>query len=219
MSTIENNQKGTTQTEKKTSHFSSLRVFIVDDDDFSSTMYGQFLKNNGFPHVEVINEGEKCVARLNERPDIIFLDHQMADMSGMETLQKIKKYDPSIKVVIVSGQENIRMAVSFIKQGAFDYIVKGDDEMLRMKTILKKLETDETEVIAEPVSGIGTIAKNTSLTSVVAILLLIVQCALVVYYYMNNIWMILLGISMFILSILYYRNYRTLKQIEHAVGN
>lgn len=216
MNSTTDNKSGSTQKHEKQNNRSGLKVFIVDDDDFSSNMYGQFLKHNGFPNVDIINEGEKCVAKLNERPDIIFLDHQMTDMSGMETLQKIKKYDPHIKVVIVSGQENIRMAVSFIKQGAFDYIVKGDDEMLRMKTILKKLDTDEQEEETTTTSGISGFAKNISITSLVAVLLLIVQCGLVVYYYMNNIYMILLGVSMLVLSLLYYRNYRAVRHLQHA---
>lgn len=216
MNSTISNKGGEQQKQEKQSNRSGLKVFIVDDDDFSSNMYGQFLKHNGFPNVDIINEGEKCVAKLNERPDIIFLDHQMTDMSGMETLQKIKKYDPHIKVVIVSGQENIRMAVSFIKQGAFDYIVKGDDEMLRMKTILKKIDTDEDEEEATASAGISGFAKSTSIISIVAVVLLVVQCGLVVYYYMHNIYMILLGVSMLLLSFLYYRNYRAVKVLQHA---
>ena len=213
---VDNRPKDPSKPEKQKSNQSALRIFIVDDDDFSSNMYGQFLKHNGFPNVELISEGEKCVARLSERPDIIFLDHQMADMSGMETLQKIKKYDPKIKVVMVSGQENIRMAVSFIKTGAYDYIVKGDDEMLRMKTILKKMQSDEENTEEEAPVGISGSAKNVSITSMVAVILLLVQFGLVVYYYMHNIYMIMLGVSMLILSALFFRNYRAVKQLQHA---
>jgi CheY-like chemotaxis protein len=216
MNSTSDNKSGSTQKQEKQNNRSGLKVFIVDDDDFSSNMYWQFLKHNGFPNVDIINDGEKCLAKLSEHPDIIFLDHQMTEMSGMETLQKIKKYDPHIKVVIVSGQENIRMAVSFIKQGAFDYIVKGDDEMLRMKTILKKLGTDEKEGGSLATSGISGFAKNIGITSFVAVLLLIVQCGLVVYYYMNNIYMILLGVSMLVLSLLYYRNYRAVRHLQQA---
>ncbi len=213
---IQHKPQDSSNQEKSKSNLSDLHIFIVDDDDFSSNMYGQFLKHNGFPKVELISEGEKCVARLSERPDIIFLDHQMADMSGMETLQKIKKYDPKIKVVMVSGQENIRMAVSFIKQGAYDYIVKGDDEMLRMKTILKKMQSEEeTE---DPVSSnsISGFAKNISITSLVAVILLLAQFGLVVYYYMNNVYMIVMGVSMLLLSALFFRNYRAVRQLQQA---
>lgn len=162
----------------------NMKIFVVDDDEFSLNMYGHYLQQIGYPNVSLINEGEKCVARLQEEPDIIFLDHHMQDLSGMETLQKIKKYNPYIKVVIVSAQENIRVAVSFIKQGAFDYIVKGDDEMLRMKAILKKIDPEELQVKQK--RWLSRFDRSSTLTATIAVILLITQCAFVLYYFSNS---------------------------------
>jgi len=162
----------------------NMKIFVVDDDEFSLNMYGHYLQQIGYPNVVLINEGEKCLARLQEEPDIIFLDHHMQDLSGMETLQKIKKYNPHIRVVIVSAQENIRVAVSFIKQGAFDYIVKGDDEMLRMKAILKKLNPEELQVKEK--RWFSRFDRSSTLTATIAVILLITQCAFVLYYFSNS---------------------------------
>lgn len=162
----------------------NMKIFVVDDDEFSLNMYGHYLQQIGYPNVSLINEGEKCVARLQEEPDIIFLDHHMQDLSGMETLQKIKKYNPYIKVVIVSAQENIRVAVSFIKQGAFDYIVKGDDEMLRMKAILKKIDPEDLQVKQK--RWLSRFDRSSTLTATIAVILLITQCAFVLYYFSNS---------------------------------
>jgi polysaccharide export outer membrane protein len=162
----------------------AMKIFVVDDDEFSLNMYGQYLQNIGYSNVTLISEGEKCLAKLQEEPDVIFLDHHMQDLSGMETLQKIKKYNPHIRVVIVSAQENIRVAVSFIKQGAYDYIVKGDDEMLRMKVILKKLDPEELHMKHK--RWFSHLDRSSTLTATIAIVLLITQCAFVFYYFSSS---------------------------------
>lgn len=179
-STLEN----TASAVKSVDSAHNMKIFVVDDDEFSLNMYGHYLQQIGYPNVSLINEGEKCVARLQEEPDIIFLDHHMQDLSGMETLQKIKKYNPYIKVVIVSAQENIRVAVSFIKQGAFDYIVKGDDEMLRMKAILKKIDPEDLQVKQK--RWLSRFDRSSTLTATIAVILLITQCAFVLYYFSNS---------------------------------
>ena len=179
-STLEN----TASAVKSVDSAHNMNIFVVDDDEFSLNMYGHYLQQIGYPNVSLINEGEKCVARLQEEPDIIFLDHHMQDLSGMETLQKIKKYNPYIKVVIVSAQENIRVAVSFIKQGAFDYIVKGDDEMLRMKAILKKIDPEDLQVKQK--RWLSRFDRSSTLTATIAVILLITQCAFVLYYFSNS---------------------------------
>jgi polysaccharide export outer membrane protein len=208
---------GTEMATKKSMVSNDIKIFIVDDDEFSLNMYGQFLNTNGFTNVELINEGEKCLARLQESPGIIFLDHQMADLSGMETLQKIKKYDPHIKVVIVSAQENIRMAVSFIKQGAYDYIVKGDDEMLRMKTILKKLGQDEEEPV-QRTRLFGQLDRGNTITVIVAVVLLMSQFGLVFYYYMNATWMIFVGLTLLSFIAMIYKNHKTVKALSERLS-
>ena len=179
-STLEN----TASAVKSVDSAHDMKIFVVDDDEFSLNRYGHYLQQIGYPNVSLINEGEKCVARLQEEPDIIFLDHHMQDLSGMETLQKIKKYNPYIKVVIVSAQENIRVAVSFIKQGAFDYIVKGDDEMLRMKAILKKIDPEDLQVKQK--RWLSRFDRSSTLTATIAVILLITQCAFVLYYFSNS---------------------------------
>lgn len=208
---------------KKDMMSNQIKIFIVDDDEFSLNMYAQFLRNNGFENIALINEGEKCLARLQEHPVIIFLDHQMQDLSGMETLQKIRKYSPHIKVVIVSAQENIRMAVSFIKNGAYDYIVKGDDEMLRMKTILKKLASEEEETDADIETErskkkyFANFDSSSLLIVLVALLMFIGICGLVVYYYLHAFWMGFVALSAGAIVLFLWKIGRSLKMVPASL--
>lgn len=121
--------------EKKT----NARIFLVDDDPFCLSLYQQHLSNLGYQQVSVFNNGSDCLNSLVSEPDIIFLDHRMETMNGLEVLKKIKRVNPDIYVVILSSQDNISTAVSSLKYGAFDYIVKGDEEFENISKVLNKI--------------------------------------------------------------------------------
>ncbi len=117
----------------------SVKIFLVDDDLFSLSMYEQHLRNLGYTNINCFSSGNDCVNALVLQPDIIFLDHDMEGMNGVETLRKIKRFSTNIFVVFVSGQEKIAAAVNSLKYGAFDYIMKGHDEKGLMEGVLQKI--------------------------------------------------------------------------------
>lgn len=117
----------------------SLKIFVVDDDKFCLNIYKQHFLNIGYTNVETFSNGTDCLNRLTENPDIIFLDHSMKILNGLEVLKKIKRFNPNINVVFISSQNDIQTAVNSLKYGAFDYIVKGDDEQRRIDSIIKKI--------------------------------------------------------------------------------
>ena len=102
-------------------------------------MYEQYLKNNHYENIISFSSGEECLDELHQKPDIIFLDHNMEDLNGFEVLKKIKRYDPNIYVIMVSAQENIDTAVNALKYGAFDYIVKDANVCERMTDTIEKI--------------------------------------------------------------------------------
>ncbi|MFE3847459.1 response regulator [Flavobacterium sp. LB3P45] len=123
-----------------------FKFFIVDDDVFCAKMYGQDLKNLGFNDITYFNNGTDCLSNLDQKPDIIFLDHNMEDITGFEVLKKIKRYNPNIYVVMVSGQENIKTAVDALKYGAFDYIIKDNTVIDKMELIINKINMVKEEL-------------------------------------------------------------------------
>jgi DNA-binding NtrC family response regulator len=114
------------------------KIFVVDDDVFSLTIYEQHLRGLGYTDVFTFATGTDCLNQLTQMPDVIFLDHGLDDLNGIEVLKKIKRFDPDIYVVFISGQENIETAVNSLKYGAFDYIVKGGNDVQRMENVLEK---------------------------------------------------------------------------------
>jgi DNA-binding NtrC family response regulator len=116
-----------------------FKFFIVDDDVFFANMYEQYLKNINYNDIVYFDNGTDCLNNLNLNPDIIFLDHNMDDMTGFEVLKKIKRYDPNIYVVMISGQENIKTAVDALKYGAFDYVIKDSNVCDKLTQIISNI--------------------------------------------------------------------------------
>ncbi|MFT5668976.1 MAG: DNA-binding NtrC family response regulator [Vicingaceae bacterium] len=116
------------------------KIFIVDDDQLTSNIYAQHLKNLGYMDVSIFDNGQDCLNALIEEPTVILLDHYMKNLTGMEVLQKVKRFDPNIYVVFISGQEDISTAVEALKFGAFDYIIKGQDDIKSIEKVMIKIK-------------------------------------------------------------------------------
>jgi DNA-binding NtrC family response regulator len=122
------------------------KIFLVDDDLFSLNVYRQNLENLGYNDISLFLNGTICLNNLHQKPTIVFLDHNMDDLNGFEVLKKIKRYDPNIYVVIISAQESMKIAIDALKYGAFDYIIKGDNESDKMKNVLLRIESIHNEI-------------------------------------------------------------------------
>lgn len=117
----------------------NFNFFLVDDDPFYLNLLEQMLRNQGHDQMHLFESGVDCLNALNQKPDIIFLDHNMDTINGYEVLKKIKRFDPDIFVVMVSGQEDLKTAVDSLKHGAFDYILKSGDEGQKISEVIEKI--------------------------------------------------------------------------------
>ena len=130
-----------------------IKLFLVDDD----VMYLKLLEIEFLQHAEFVIEtyatGELCVANLSNHPNLIILDYHLdgvdeTAMNGIETLDRIKKFNPDIPVIMLSSQDKIEVAVDCMLHKASDYIVKSETAFVRMqKTIgtifrVKKIENE-----------------------------------------------------------------------------
>ncbi len=117
------------------------KIFIVDDDPVISEMLKDHLSKMTSYEISLYATGEECLEQLNSKPGIIFLDFYLNSVNkdaldGLEILQEIKKVDPEIDVVILSGQDKIEVAVKTMQYGAFDYIVKGEGAFYRAEKVV-----------------------------------------------------------------------------------
>lgn len=100
------------------------RVLVVDDDGDLRTTISEALESSGFLVGQAV-DGEKALESIRkERADLVMLDVDMPRMNGMECLNHIKEYDPSIIVIIMTAYSTIEDAVKATKQGAYNYLAK-----------------------------------------------------------------------------------------------
>jgi two-component system, OmpR family, response regulator len=128
-----------------------IKLFLVDDDAvFLKLLQIEFLEHADF-EIETFATGELCIASLLHEPDIIVLDYYLDGVdrdaiNGIDTLDKIKAFDPDIPVVMLSSQDKIDVAINSMHHKAFDYVVKSETAFMRLKKIITTiLETQKLE--------------------------------------------------------------------------
>lgn len=118
-----------------------LKIFIVEDDVWFGELLKHHLSLNPDYEIHLLSNAKQCLESLYKKPDIICIDFGLPDIKGDALLPKIQEFNPNIPVIVISAQEDISVAVNFLKGGAKDYIVKDEHtkEML-WNSILKVRE-------------------------------------------------------------------------------
>lgn len=118
-------------------------ILIVDDEKDIRELIADILGDEGFPTRTAANADEAIAALNAEEPALMILDIWLKDsrMDGIDILKQVKRNNPSVPVVIISGHGNIEIAVAAIKQGAYDFIEKPFNIDQLMVVITRAMET------------------------------------------------------------------------------
>ncbi len=120
-----------------------FKVFVVDDDQHYSRLLSYRLGKNPDLDVAVFGSGEEALEQMNEQPSLVLLDIMMPGIGGMKTLEIIKEKYESVPVVMVSAQGVIDTAVTAMQKGAIDYITKGQDDMVKLDSVVRNIVEKE----------------------------------------------------------------------------
>jgi two-component system, NtrC family, response regulator AtoC len=102
-------------------------ILVVDDERTLARVVKVFLTEAGY-ETEVAGDAESALEMLERlKPDVVFTDVRLPGMTGIELLQKVRAFDPTISVVVMTAFGSIEGAVEAVKLGAFDYIKKPVD--------------------------------------------------------------------------------------------
>lgn len=115
-----------------------IKLFLVDDDAVFLKLLEIDLREQADFDIETYVTGELCIEHLSNNPDVIILDYHLNGidkntMNGIETLDKIKAINPHIPVVMLSSQDEIEVAINCMNHKAFDYVIKSETTILRLK--------------------------------------------------------------------------------------
>ncbi|HMP98302.1 MAG TPA: response regulator [Cyclobacteriaceae bacterium] len=120
-----------------------MRIFLIEDDD----IYGEFIKKSLLSqdyNVSLFQSAEEAENALkNESPEVFIIDYKLPGKSGIELYEVIK---PALKdeqkVIMLSAIDDGNMVLDFIKRGVRDYVIKDDQVIESLITILKGDEDD-----------------------------------------------------------------------------
>jgi two-component system, NtrC family, response regulator HydG len=109
-------------------------ILIVDDARSTLRALEVILKREGYTVLTATSGTEGLTHIEQHEVDVLLCDVKMPKMDGLEVLRQVKAQEAGIAVVMMSGHGDISTAVSTMKEGAFDYLVKpfGEDEVLRV---------------------------------------------------------------------------------------
>ena len=101
-----------------------VKIFVIEDDPSYVKFMLYTLNLNPDHEVKEFQSGRDFLDCIHEKPDLITLDYSLPDISGEDLMCKIKDFDPSIPVIVISAQEKVGTAVKLLKLGAYDYLSK-----------------------------------------------------------------------------------------------
>ena len=129
------------------------KILVVDDDKILQSSVKQILEFHNFS-VEIANNGREAVHLIETtKYDAIIMDVNMPEMNGLDALEYIKNYDPSVIVIIVTAHSDYNDAVRAVKLGAYNYIEKpiSSENLVKLiKRAIKARSFVETSQFSAP---------------------------------------------------------------------
>ena len=111
----------------------------MDDNSFCLALYEQFLTNKGVRELRLFESGKECLEQFSFSPDVVLIDHDMAEINGIELLKRIKSIDQEIYVVMISAQRNPDAKINAFENGVFEFIPKDEDDLKNLDRVLDKI--------------------------------------------------------------------------------
>lgn len=122
----------------------ALEILVVDDERDICELVAGVLEDEGYQARTACNSDEALAALDDRRPSLVLLDVwlQGSKLDGLDLLDEIKRRDPSLPVLMISGHGNIDTAVAAIRRGAVDFIEKPFEAARLLHLVARATETD-----------------------------------------------------------------------------
>lgn len=103
------------------------KILIVDDEKDTGDILAEVLTEEGYQAFSALSGRSALNTVKKKKPDLVLLDIKMPKMDGIEVLEKIKKIDENISVVMITGYGGLKTAREAMRLGAYDYVTKPFD--------------------------------------------------------------------------------------------
>jgi DNA-binding NtrC family response regulator len=118
----------------------TFKLFIIEDDKiFAKRLHYELSLIQDF-EIHVFHDGQSALDHLHLDPDMVTLDYHLPDYTGDKILSEILSFKADLPVLIVSSQQDVLTALDLLKNGAYDYIVKTNDIVKRLRKIINNVQ-------------------------------------------------------------------------------
>ncbi len=125
-------------------------ILIIEDEEMLADNIRTYLERNQW-ETHVVHSAEDGLSKLKDfRPDIVLTDYHLPGGTGLDLITSALAMDPSTKIVMLTGEGNIQLAVAAMKAGACDYITKPAS-LAELKLVLEKAlgQTQTEKTVAQ----------------------------------------------------------------------
>jgi len=123
----------------------ATQILIVEDDTSLNKILALHFEDQGFKVTSAYN-CENALERMKiVKPQLVLLDQQLPDGFGIDLLPQILKYDPSIRIIMMTGEHDLELAIKAISQGAMDFIHKPVKTKILQASVDKALAHKKTQ--------------------------------------------------------------------------
>ncbi|MBA3705091.1 MAG: response regulator [Bacteroidetes bacterium] len=121
-----------------------INLYIVDDDKLMLNALGVYLSNRFGASLKIstFEDGESCLEKINNETNIVILDYFLEGKNGLEILKLIKEINPDTEVIMLSGNEDMGLAIETFRSGATDYVLKGPSSWNKLTKLVNKIITE-----------------------------------------------------------------------------
>jgi ActR/RegA family two-component response regulator len=123
--------------DKILNHTDNKKILLVEDDGKFAKVLSKQLEKNNYEVTHCGNISDALEVIIDGKFDLVLLDLGLPDSSGLKTYDNISKVKSDIPVVVLTGLDDEGVAISAVKKGAQDYLVKGEVDN---RTLLRSLE-------------------------------------------------------------------------------
>lgn len=117
----------------------AIKMFIVEDELLQGKVMQRAIEDKTNIDVSLFSSAEECFNNMHLKPDIISIDYNLPDMNGLDLIQKIKSFDETVFIIMLSGQAELEVVVKAYKQGVNDYIIKNETSLTELLNSVKNL--------------------------------------------------------------------------------
>lgn len=131
----------------------TTRILVVDDDEGVAAVLTALLQQEGFV-VQTANSGEEGLRLVrSESFDLVLSDVRMPGLDGIALLDRLRREEPDLPVVLVTAHGTVPLAVDAMKRGAADFVMKPFDRAELVYIVKKELQRRPSEVVSPALSS------------------------------------------------------------------